>query len=150
MLGGKLNIIGRGMVRKFVVWIVVIIMLLGAITTVFVQISMRKTLSEEFMERGITISKNLATSSVEPLLVEDKITLQRLIESVKKNQNNIVYVFITNARGKVVVHTFEEGFPADFLNTGNDEMKLLSTGDRYIMDFTASIRKGRVCAYRYG
>ena len=140
------NFIGGGLVRKFVVWIVVIIMLLGVLTTVFVQVSLTNTLTEELRERGQVISRNLATSVIESILIEDTIYVHRLVENTKKTEKDVKYIYITDARGKVLVHTFEGGFPGELLNVqthmGNSS-QLLDTGEGYVIDFTAPILDGR-------
>jgi len=140
------NFIGRGLVRKFVIWIVVIIMLLGVLTTVFVQISLTKTLSEELRERGQVISRNLATSVVESILIEDTVYVHRLVENTKKTEKDVKYIYITDARGKVLAHTFEGGFPGELLTVQTDmgnSSHLLDTGDGIVIDFTAPILDGR-------
>ncbi|MCZ7372144.1 MAG: HAMP domain-containing protein [Candidatus Methanoperedens sp.] len=140
------NFIGGGLVRKFVIWIVVIIMLLGVLTTVFVQVSLTNTLTEELRERGQVISRNLATSVIESILIEDTIYVHRLVENTKKTEKDVKYIYITDARGKVLVHTFEGGFPGELLNVqthmGNSS-QLLDTGEGYVIDFTAPILDGR-------
>ncbi len=140
------NFIGGGLVRNFVVWIVVIIMLLGVLTTIFVQISLTKTLSEELRERGQVISRNLATSIIESILIEDTVYVHRLVENTKKTEKDVKYIYITDARGKVLAHTFEGGFPGDLLTVqidlGNNP-HLLDTGDGIVIDFTAPILDGR-------
>src|SRR5574341_728628 len=92
------NLIGGGLTKKFIVWIVVIIMLLGALTAIFVQMSLTRALSEELNERGQVISRNLAASSVESILIEDTVNLHRLIENIKKTENDVKFIYITDAR----------------------------------------------------
>src|SRR3990172_6940980 len=147
------NFIDVGLVRKFVVWIVVIIMLLGILTTVFVQISLTKTLTEELRERGEVISRNLATSLVESILIEDTVYVHRLVEKTKKIEKDVKYIYITDARGKVLAHSFEGGFPGELLivHTGiNNNSRLLDTGDSYVIDFTAPILDGRAAFVHIG
>jgi len=146
MLKNKLHkiLISGGLVKKFIIWILVITILVGGIITIFVQINLNKTLSEEFHERGLSISRNLASSSVEPLLIEDTVNLRRLAENIKKTERDVKYVYITDAKGKVMAHTFDSGFPGDLLFIGNDvESRLLDTGDGYVIDFSAPILDGR-------
>ncbi len=140
------NFIGGGLIRNFVVWIVVIIMLLGVLTTIFVQVSLTKTLTEELRERGQVISRNLATSIVESILIEDTVYVHRLVENTKKTEKDVKYIYITDARGKVLAHTFEGGFPGELLTVHTDignSSHLLDTGDGYVIDFTAPILDGR-------
>src|SRR3972149_9963088 len=143
----KINyFIGGGLVRKFIIWIVVIIMLLGALTTIFVHVSLTKTLTEELRERGHVISRNLATSVIESILIEDTVYVHRLVENTKKTEKDVKYIYIIDTRGKVLAHTFEGGFPDELLtvqtNTGNSP-RLLDTGDGYVIDFTAPILDGK-------
>jgi len=139
------NFIGGGLVRKFIIWIVVIIMLLGALTTIFVHVSLTKALTEELRERGHVISRNLATSVIESILIEDTVYVHRLAEKTKKTERDVKYIYITDTKGKVLAHTFEGGFPDQLLtvqkDTG-DSSYLLDTGDGYVIDFTAPILDG--------
>ncbi len=140
------NFIGGGLVRKFVVWIVVIIMLLGVLTTIFVQVSLTNTFTEELRERGQVISRNLATSAIESILIEDTVYVHRLVENTKKTEKDVKYIYITDTKGKVLAHTFEGGFPGELLTVHtdiNNSSHLLDTGDSYVIDFTAPILDGR-------
>ncbi|CAG1006625.1 two-component system, NtrC family, sensor histidine kinase AtoS [Methanosarcinales archaeon] len=140
------NFIGGGLVRKFVIWIVFIIMLLGILTTIFVQVSLTKTLSEELRERGQVISRNVAASIIESILIEDMVYVHRLVENTKKTEKDVKYIYITDATGKVLVHTFEGGFPVELLTVKIDlenNSHLLDTGDGIVIDFTAPIMDGR-------
>ncbi|MCZ7381265.1 MAG: PAS domain S-box protein, partial [Candidatus Methanoperedens sp.] len=140
------NFIGGGLVRRFVIWIVAIIMLLGVMTTIFVQVSLTNTLTEELRERGQVISRNLAASVVEPILIEDRVYVHRLVENAKKTEKDVKYIYITDARGKLLAHTFEGGFPGELLTARIDlenSSRLLDTGDGYVIDFTAPILDGR-------
>ncbi len=151
MLADKLdeinNLIGGGLVRKFVIWILVIIILLGVLTTVFVQLSLTNTLSADLRERGAVISRNLATSSVESILLEDTVSLHRLVDKFKKVENDVTYIYITDEKGKVLTHTFEDGFPTDLLTTHKDtsrDASLVDIGDSLVIDFRAPILDGKV------
>lgn len=140
------NLIGGGLTKKFIVWIIVIIMLLGALTAIFVQMSLTKTLSEELNERGQVISRNLAASSVESILIEDTVNLHRLIENIKKTENDVRYIYITDAQGKVLAHTFDGGFPGELLTVNSDTASsshLLDTGDGFVIDYKTPILAGR-------
>src|SRR3972149_7727863 len=140
------NFIGGGLVRKFVIWIVVIIMLLGVMTTILVQVSLTKILTEELRERGQVISRNLATSVIESILIEDTIYVHRLVENTKKTEKDVKYIYITDAMGKVLVHNFEGGFPGELVNVQHhmgNSFQLLDTVEGYVIDFTAPILDGK-------
>ncbi|MCZ7362679.1 MAG: ATP-binding protein, partial [Candidatus Methanoperedens sp.] len=61
-------------------------------------------------------------------------------------EKDVKYIYITDARGKVLVHTFEGGFPGELLTVQIDlenSSHLLDTGDGIVVDFTAPILDGR-------
>ncbi|MBN1133331.1 MAG: PAS domain S-box protein [Methanosarcinaceae archaeon] len=105
-------------------------------------------MGNELQKRGYTISNYLADSSINPILTEDVIRLQQLIESTKNTQNDIVYVFILDENGEVIVHTFENGFPVALKNVnpanGEESDKLLDIENEYVRDIAHPILGGRI------
>lgn len=146
MLKNKLYkiFLSGGMVKKFVTWIAFVIIFVGVLTTVFVQINLTNTLSEEFNTRGQIVSRNLASSSVEPLLIEDTVNLHRLVENIKKTEKDIRYVYVTDVKGKVLAHTFDGGFPSDLLASNpNTNGRYIDIGGVRVIEFTSPILDGR-------
>lgn len=141
----KINsFIGGGLSRKFSVWVLIIILVLGGLTNIVIQISLSQTLSNELRYNGEIISKNLAFTSIEPILIDDKLNLYRVIQNAKNIQDNIIYVYVVDAEGNELVSTFENGIPNDFLifNNNINNVQLIKTEFFDIIDFKADILNG--------
>ncbi|MCL4552369.1 MAG: histidine kinase [Candidatus Marsarchaeota archaeon] len=72
-------------------------------------------LRDQLQERGIAVGTGLATQSRDLVLTDNQFALYTLIKDVREADNDLIYIFVLNARGNVLVHTFDEGFPTDLL-----------------------------------
>jgi PAS domain S-box-containing protein len=81
-----------------------------------------RTLYEQHKLRGVSIAANLASNAVDFLLVENFSQIQLLLKNTQKNEQDAVYLFVLDAKGRVPAHTFPGGFPSDLknLNQGFD------------------------------
>lgn len=70
----------------------------------------------EFRDKGFLLANHLALEVSTPLLVNDLIEIRNSIEDIKNSYPDIEYIFVTDAEGIVLVHTFEKGFPRALLN----------------------------------
>lgn len=61
-------------------------------------------LVEEMTKRGLTIAQHLASAAKNPLLTNDQLTLNLLVKDTQKD-SDVVYVVITDHRGRVLAHT---------------------------------------------
>lgn len=122
-----------------------IILVTGFATISVVQITMSKTLTAALKEKGLSVCRNLAASSLESILVEDLIELRGLLEKNEEAIRDLSYAFITDKQGNIIIHTFSEGFPlhllwANRINPGQtNSVKLLDTEEGLIHDFAVSI-----------
>lgn len=140
---------------KFVLAILLITFLPGLITTVFFHTTMTWALTHELQERGVVVTKNLASNAAEPLLTEDLLTLQRLLNSVKEVEEDVAYVYITSPGGHIRAHTFEDGFPKELLGVNvvsnqDHSAQLLDTDAGYIRDIAVPILEGRAGSVHVG
>ncbi|WP_176629276.1 ATP-binding protein [Desulfolutivibrio sulfodismutans] len=101
-------------------------------------------LIDETKKRGLVISENLASRAADSMLAMDLLRLKNMVDEYKGVQD-IVYAFITDRDGNVMVHTFVQGFPVELLaaNEADDattsNVRLIFTGRDYIYDFAAPI-----------
>src|SRR5581483_6670237 len=63
----------------------------------------QESLTAEMTKRGLTIAKDLANASKNPILSNDDLTLSLLVEDAMKDPD-VTYVIFTDADGKVVGH----------------------------------------------
>ncbi|MDD5474661.1 MAG: ATP-binding protein [Candidatus Methanoperedens sp.] len=107
MLKDKLNkIIGGGLVKRFIIGTVAIIVLFDVLTAIFMQIDLDRTLSEELNGRGEILSRHLAEESSGALLKEDTANLSQLAENIKKADRDVKYVYITDVQDNVIAQTY--------------------------------------------
>lgn len=142
MLKDKLNrIFGGGIVKKFIFWTVAIIIIFDVLTTIFMQIDMDRALSEQLNEKGQLLSRHLAEESSGLLSKENTGDLHQLAVNINNSDNEVVYVYITDANNNVLAHTFDGGFPNELLagSTDNGTGSLVPDKWGYVIDFKAPI-----------
>ena len=133
---------------KLVIMVVLILLLVCGVTAYYIQTDQINAMGNQLQERGYTISSYLTDRSISPILTEDVIRLQQLIESTRNTQHDIAYVFILDENAEVIVHTFENGFPVALKNVnpanGEVTVKLLDIENEYVRDIAQPILGGRI------
>ena len=126
-----------------------LVVLLGLAVVIFVKIVVYEKLVDNLEKRGVFIARTVAGEGINPLLTDRLLELDLIVRNLKASEEDIEYIFIKNARGDVVAHTFERGFPTDLktINGGangrgyRDER--LETERGAILDFGVPLMKGR-------
>mgnify|MGYP001582911175 FL=1 len=72
-------------------------------------------LRNQLQQRGIAIGTTLAMHSGDLVLSENLSSLYQLVNNVREANKDVVYLFVLNTSGDVLVQTFDEGFPAEFM-----------------------------------
>ncbi len=99
---------------KFLTGTIAIILLLGISMVILVQTVVYDNLINELQKRSIYKAENIAYECSRYLLIGDILSIRSLVfEHKERHGERIEYVFILDAKGKVLAHTFEEGFPVD-------------------------------------
>ena len=102
------------------------------------------------------VAHSVALEAADILLINDLVTLQKLLEHHISSNPAVAYLFIVRS-GQVITHTFTDGFPAELM-TANDALqdgqvqykKIVSTkGDRYL-DIAWPIFEGKAGVLRLG
>jgi two-component system, NtrC family, sensor kinase len=105
-----------------------------------------EALLEEGKKRGMALTSGLAFRLAEPILAIDFLQMKNSIDNVHKQYGDVIYVFLTDATGNVLAHTFSGGFPTDLLRVNQDGGKkqplLLVTEQGPVYDFNARIVLG--------
>ena len=134
--------------RKLIITVVSIVLVLGLVMGTYIHTVQTNELTQQLQEKGITISHALVENSVNPILHNNIIKLQHLIEIIKETEPDVSYAFILDSNGNVIVHTFEDGFPLALknVNPANDEhnIKLLDIDGEYISDIAHPVLDGRL------
>ncbi len=134
--------------RKLIITVVSIVLVLGLVMGTYIHTIQTNELTQQLQGKGITISHALVENSVNPILHNDIIKLQNLVEITKETEPDVSYAFILGRNGNVIVHTFEDGFPLALknVNPASDEqsIKLLDISGEYISDIAYPVLDGRL------
>ena len=104
-------------------------------------------------ESGFTIARNSSFNIFHHLSTNDIVEAQRMINSIKENEKDILYVFVLSPEGKVIIHTFDKRFPSDLLTFNTKikkSVKLIKYGDETAYDFSYPIESGELGVIRIG
>jgi len=133
---------------KLIITVVSIVLVLGLALGTYLHTIQTNELTHQLQGKGITISHSLVENSINPILHNNIIKLQNLVEITKETEPDVSYAFILDRNGNVIVHTFENGFPLALknVNPANDEqsIKLLDISGEYISDIAYPVLDGRL------
>lgn len=108
-----------------------------------------KDLTQEYKSKGTAIAKSIAGSSVETLINRDASTVQAMIDQYLEIVG-VSYVFVVDAQGEIVSHTFVPSVPEAILNIKGERPKSTSIQDLHVdekgsfIDIAAPILEGTI------
>lgn len=82
----------------------------------YLHTTMRDKLVEQLDHKSISISRNVAARSVDPILTNNMFELHHLAYHTLENNEDVIYVFFLDHEENIMAHTFQEYFPPDLLN----------------------------------
>ena len=137
--------------RLFTKVLVVLAVLFGVSALVMAAFSawlLDRELSQEYQSKGAAIANSIAGSSIEIFLFRDESTIQALIDQSLEIEG-VNYVFVVNAQGEVISHTFVPSIPEEVRSLGGDRhettvRRLRIAGRGEIIDVTSPILAGEV------
>jgi diguanylate cyclase (GGDEF)-like protein/PAS domain S-box-containing protein len=139
-----------GLRNKFLIVNFFIGLLAGILILLSIKSILHKKLLIELQKRGVFMARHLAKLSSQRLLTEKIFLLQMDINDFKKSNDDIEYIFIKDSHGKVVVHTFRNGFPVQLKNYNELKdgqqcsIKEFSSSRGIIYDIAVPIVMGRL------
>lgn len=92
-----------------------LVFLLGLGITFQVRATLVDTLDRQLQEQSVSVTRDLAARSTDLILLNDRLSLLRLLQDTQVNNVNFTYAFILDAQGQVLVHTFGETFPLQLI-----------------------------------
>lgn len=150
-------IAGAVSVRTKILGIVLgLVILLGLGVTIQARYALTATMNAQLQEQSVSVSRDLAARSTDPILLNDLLGLHDLLKETIANNPNIRYAFIVDNRGQVVAHTFDGGFPLDLISlnvaqTGeHHHTSLIQTDEGLVWDTAVPILEGKVGTARIG
>jgi signal transduction histidine kinase len=147
----------RPSVRAKIMGIVLgLVLLLGFGIIWQVRISMTAALTARLHERGVSIARDLAARSADLILINNTYALHELVQDTLSNNSDLRYVFLLDANGRVLVHSFANGIPRNLLEqnqvapTERAHAVEFTTDEGIIHDIAVPIFEGRAGTARIG
>jgi len=115
------------MSKLFYKTLVIIILLFGVIaiaTSVFSAWSIYRHLTEQYRSKATALATSIADSSVETLLNSAAATLQATIDQFL-NIEGVSYVFVVDAQGAIIAHTFVPRIPPEISQLHDDKPEVV-------------------------
>lgn len=125
-----------------------LILLFGAVTIYKVQAALSENFDAFLREESRFVATELSYQAHDYLLINDVYGLTQMLRNTAQNRPDLRYVFVRNAAGQVVAHTFEGGFPTDLLEKVPglplqvSEPRLIRTNEGSIWEAMAGISNG--------
>jgi serine phosphatase RsbU (regulator of sigma subunit) len=113
-MGGEIQMKMSKLFQKTLVIIVLLFGTIAAATSALSVWELRNHLTREYKSKGKAISESIARSSVEILLNRDASTVQAIVDQYVEI-SGVSYVFVVNAEGEIISHTFVPQVPEDIL-----------------------------------
>lgn len=113
-------------------------------------------LRNELEQRAIAVGNSLARQSRNHILTDNQFALYNVITGTVSTSNDIVYAFVLDHYGNVLVHSFDNGFPSDLLNINPVPSGLpyrvqeIQTGEESILDVGVSVLDGKAGSIHLG
>lgn len=141
---------GLSLRTKALIGVIGIVVLLCLAVIIFVMPAFEQKLSMKLQKRGISIANNIASNSINPMLTEKNFELEMLLKDLKGSEDDIVYVFVLDAHGRVFAHTFANGFPLELRNVNEVapgqkySVRHIATEKGDMVDFAVPVAKGEI------
>lgn len=131
--------------KKILFRMVFLLLLSGSAITLFTRAIVFRVLKDRFELNGITHAKSIAANSLRDVLTLNTPRLKKLVENEKMFESGTAYIFIVDAEGRVLAHTFRKGFPTELIkaneagNRSDFNIQLLDTRRGIIYDIAVPI-----------
>lgn len=104
-------------------------------------------------EQARTLAETVAGQIVDPLLVEDDLAVHAVLRRTVSSSSDVRYLCVENARGEVLSHTFDGGFPpalAGVWGTGAGGTVDFRSNEGSFVDVCAGILSGQIGTLHVG
>ncbi|GAB4282780.1 MAG: hypothetical protein Kow0080_36760 [Candidatus Promineifilaceae bacterium] len=150
------QITGISIRYKLLGMVLVAILLLGTAVTLQVQSELAANLRQSLEERGVALTRDLAEDAADLILTQNIFELNQEIRTLLETNLDVRYIFVIDAQGQIVAHSFPNRVPPDLLTVNYlDEgvpwqVQVLDSDEGLITDVAAPIFEGKLGTARIG
>jgi signal transduction histidine kinase len=131
-----------------------LVVLLGAGAILQTRSALVKTVGVELDKRGISLARDVASRSADPLLTRNVIQLHQILQDTAANNSDVRYILVQDGQGRVVAHTFQGGFPTDLMGVPlppqTAPVQVLRTEEGLIHEAASPISSPEIAMVRVG
>ncbi len=98
---------------KFLAGTVGIVVVLGMTMVLFVRTTLHQRITQVHQRRGLSLARSMADHGLDLVLTERYLQLDMVLRDEMNAEKDVKYIFVQDSHGKVLAHTFGEGFPAE-------------------------------------
>ena len=150
-------IAGAVSIRTKILGIVLgLVVLFGVVAIIQARNALTASMTAQLEEQSVSISRDLAARSTDPILLNDLLRLHDLLDETIANNPNVRYAFLVDAHGQVIANTFQGGFPPNLLSLNSVQPNehhhtvLIQTDEGLIWDTAVPIFDGKIGTARIG
>ncbi|MBE0607784.1 MAG: HAMP domain-containing protein [Dehalococcoidia bacterium] len=142
--------------RKMVIAIAGLILVLGIVGTLYARSTLWNTAANESDRRALAISHELESHAVDLLLTNDLFGLHRRVRDLAENHDDVRYVVVFDASGRVRASTFAGALPAGLRGANSVppgeafSLVTVKTDEGEVRDVAYPIQGGRQGTIRLG
>ena len=151
------SVAGAVSIRTKILGIILgLVFVLGIGITLQVRAMLTHVMNEQLAEQSVSVARDLAARATDPILINNLYALHQLLAGTLANNSNVNYAFIIDTQGRVIDHTFGDGFPLNLLqantvtNTEHHSTIAVNTDLGLIWDTAVPVFDGRAGIARVG
>ncbi len=141
---------------RFALLMAVAVASLGLANRAYVEVRFVGELERELEWRALALASHLASIAATPTMVQDLLTLHRLLEDARTTSPDVAYAFVLDPTNRVVAHTFAGSFPSylaqinrHYDGSGHTVQRIDVLGETF-RDFALPIYHGELGTLRLG
>lgn len=134
--------------KKLIAGTALLILLVGGALAALARHELHKRFQGEAYKRGLSVARSVAESAEIPLITENNVSLQLLVNDYRKMDPDIGFIFLVGPGGRLKVHTFGAQVPNELVRQAIDKTSTtqhrveLHTEDGLVYDSTIPIQGG--------
>ncbi len=125
---------------KITVSLVSVAVLLGTTVLVATSLLLPRYLKQQLHARGVQLASAIGGENRNAILGENWFDLKASLARAASRQPDVAYLFVMDGMGRVLAHTFDEGFPTELRNANRPikparrQIRVMDTGSTRIYD----------------
>ena len=99
--------------KKFIAGTALLILLVGGALALLVSHELHDRFEDEVYKRGLSVARYIAEAAEIPLITENNVSLQLLVNDYRKIDKDIGHIFLVTPNKELKIHTFGTHVPTD-------------------------------------